>query len=258
MKLIHRQQDQINELEALTGELKRSSAFQAMRAEESARLLKEREAAAAELGELEAEQGEKAQEWQGTMVEAEGLVAESKASYERELAALGMLQRERYQSGFAFNAKINEKANFLRSTANPQIDEAIQFFIEKLEWLRSTGRLSTQRTGGVKRNLFSKTQASHVESNLQGVNDALKYCQEAMKTLEVSKLLPAVDETKIESLKEGVPSIENYTSHEAERPMPGSKVPTFESLLLSEAASDYKTDSLLKRAGKLIATSGKG
>ena len=106
-------------------------------------------------------------------------------------------------------------------TADPQIDEAIDFFREKLDFLRQDGRISTQRFGVKSRDFFKNKINSKISSNFESVGSAMKYCQKAIKTLELWKLEPELDLGKIEDLKSGIPSIDTFQETDCERPIPG-------------------------------------
>lgn len=126
----------------------------------------------------------------------------------------GFLMREK--SGI--EGEIRREQQILLSCYDLAIDEAITFFNEKLNWLRSPGRITHVKTGS-ETNIFTEKVTVKEESNVDAINSALRYCQDAIKILEAMKLCPAVDLPGIEALKAGIPSIEIYKQVEGERPM---------------------------------------
>lgn len=114
--------------------------------------------------------------------------------------------------------EIGQQGQVLIETADPAIDEAITFFREKLDWLRTPGRIN--RIGRADtRNLFTWKKTTTEENNVQAVRDALAYCQAAILELERMKLLPELDLARIERMKVKVPDIEVYTEYTGEKPM---------------------------------------
>jgi isoleucyl-tRNA synthetase len=134
--------------------------------------------------------------------------------------------------------EIGQQEQILIDTADPKIDEAIQFFRAKLDWLRSPGRIS-KTVGGSERDLFPWTKTVSAETNAPAVRSALAYCQSAIKELEKLKLSPALDIQKIEKLKDGIPRIDIYEEIQGEKPME-RQAPTF------FPRSDYE-DELIER-----------
>jgi hypothetical protein len=134
-------------------------------------------------------------------------------------------------------------------SADPAIDEAITFFMEKSDWLRAPGRISIDHRGG-ETNIFTEKVTLKVKSNLNAILAALQYCRAAIATLGNWKLLPAVDAEKITALKEGIPRIDVFAESTREKPMPGSVgmpmiIPRF-----GGAASDEYEQILLDRVHK--------
>lgn len=150
-----------------------------------------------------------------------------------------------------YSYRISHLEQALIESADPAIDEAKEYFNKKLEWLRSPGRISHGSIGS-ERNLYNDTVTVYEESNVSAVNDALQFCQAAIKELELMKLEPVLDLEKIERIKKAIPSIEVYTSETAEKPLPGSKGRSFESWFKSEDHSNFEVSKLLEKAGKLL------
>lgn len=115
-------------------------------------------------------------------------------------------------------SQIRLERNFLYDSYGSEIDETIEFFNERLDFLRSPGRIS-QGSIGSEQNLVSWTKQVLRESNLHAVLKALEYCQDAIRELEKMKLRPERDLQKIEKLKAGVPGIDEYQKFTGEKPM---------------------------------------
>ena len=132
----------------------------------------------------------------------------------------------------------------LIESADPRIDEAIQFFMGKMDWLRSPGRISSNRLSS-ERNIFTMTKTTHAESNVDAVRGALLYCQDAIKELGNMKLHPELDMAKIEEMKAGVPDIGIYTESTGEKPLP-KPPPDFQT---THGHILAKIDALKKKVG---------
>jgi len=146
---------------------------------------------------------------------------------------------------------IGRQKNILLETAFPEIDEAITFFKKKLGYLRSPGRID-HLSAGADRNIFIDTKIVKAESNADAVRLALEYCMAAIKELEKMKLTPILDIEKIEKMKVAVPSIDVYTEVTGEKPLPESKGINPLHLLPSDSEMDYRRDTVMEKAKKLL------
>jgi len=81
---------------------------------------------------------------------------------------------------------------------------------------------------------------------------ALKYCQNAIASLEQAKILPEVDPEKLQELKDNIPRTDTYTGSESERVLPGSRVPNPLSLLPSDSQMEWKKSSVMEKAKKIL------
>lgn len=118
----------------------------------------------------------------------------------------------------SFDSAISRQEQILIESADPLIDETIQFFRDKLDYLRSPGRIS-RIAGESEKNIITETKTVKEETNENVINSALQYCLAAIKELERMKLTPALDMEKIERMKAGIPSIDVYTEYQGEKPM---------------------------------------
>lgn len=114
---------------------------------------------------------------------------------------------------------IRGEEEILLSSYDPSIDEAIDFFRQKLDWLRSPGRIS-HNAAGSERNIFTEKIKYKDENNVAAIKDTLRYCQKSIQDIEVMKLSPEVDLQRIEEMKKGIPDINIYQEYEGEKPMP--------------------------------------
>jgi multidrug efflux pump subunit AcrA (membrane-fusion protein) len=143
----------------------------------------------------------------------------------------------------AFDSQIRNHEAILVETADPALDEAMQFFNDKLSFLRSPGRIS-RTVIGAERNIFTWTKETHVESNLPAVRDALAFCQAAIRELERLKLSPEVDLEMIERMKAAIPDIDVYSEIDGEKDLERGTDPT---QTLARLASDSLSDWSMKK-----------
>ena len=96
------------------------------------------------------------------------------------------------------------------------------FLRDKLDYLRSPGRISNSKAGG-ERNIFTETVKLKEESNYPAIIKAINYCRACIDELEKMKMKPVLDLEKIEAIKKGIPDINVFTEFTDEKPLPGSK-----------------------------------
>jgi len=148
----------------------------------------------------------------------------------------------------------NEKQQLegtLLDTYDPRLDEEIQFFRNKLDFFRSSGRISSDYLKG-DRNLFTDTVTITAESNADAVRGGILYCQATIKELEKMKLEPELDLQKIEAIKAGIPDIGVYTESTGKKPLPGSKGINPRWLLKSDSQLDWTIGKLTEKFKKLM------
>jgi len=205
------------DLDELRAELKELAPLsEKLRAEKAAVILKQRQEAKAKLDRLE-------QERDATLPKLQEAIAEKQATYDAAKAALdaaidGIRAARAAHVGkaHALERAIVKQAEFLSSTAPPEIEAGIDFFKAKLDWLRTPGRISRNAIGAEK-NIAAWKKTVTAESNLAAVNGALGYCQAAIKKLDLMKLAPALDNEKIEKMKKEIPEIGVFTEYAGER-----------------------------------------
>ena len=247
MKLLHRHNEQIEEIQKLTAELEKNPMVTKFREEEAAKTLKKRHEAAEKIEALKQEAlalvtGKDELEEKLHKMKAERLKLEKDLNEKR----VRFLEKK---SGI--EGQIRREKNFLYDSYDPKIDEGIEFFRKKLDELRSPGRISVNRLGG-DRNIFTEKITSHTETNRGAVLLSMRYCMEAIVSLEAARLVPEVDLAKIEGLRSNIPRIDVYEEVQGERVMPGSKGINPLSLLPSDGAMEYKKRKLLEKAKKIL------
>ena len=118
--------------------------------------------------------------------------------------------------------EIRHVEEILLRTYDTAIDDAINFFRDKLDYLRSPGRISHSNVGS-DRNIFTETVKLKRESNYPAIIKAINYCRACIDELEKMKMEPALDLEKIEAIKKEIPDINIFTENTAVKPLPGSK-----------------------------------
>jgi|GEM_PF-1473294 len=240
---------ELEKLESLRKTIEASPLTQQIIAEKAAATLATRQAAANEIEILRTERDEVIPKLQADLKTKEAKYLEAKTALD---AATGEFQTARAalsSKSHVFDIAITNHEAILYETASFEINEAVAFFTEKLDFLRSPGRIS-RTAGGSVSNIFTMKRTTKEESNADAVKGVLSYCQAAIKELERMKLTPALDVEKIERIKAGVPSIDIYTEVTGERPL--SRPPDPLAALPSDSEIDWKRDSLIEKAKKVL------
>jgi hypothetical protein len=219
MRLVHKQQEEIQELRELTEKLENSPAFKAMEAEAAAKLVKKRHLLVKKLETLnqDALALVSSHNVDELILKLDAVEIERKSLVGQLSEARGQLRQEKA----GIKAQIEVKTEFLIRTCDPALDMAIDYFREKLDFLRQDGRISTQRFSFPERKLFSGKIKNTIQSNFESVSLAMKYCQKAIETLELWKLDAELDLARLEKLKAEIPSVDTFLETDCERPIPG-------------------------------------
>jgi len=214
----------------------------------SATLVKRKEAA----GKIES----LTQEFNESLSKLQTDLKEKEENYKKVKASLDVASNEFHKAKYELSAKnhyfegaINTQKQILRDNAPPEIDEGIAFFNEKLDWLRSPGRISRVARGSI-RNIFMMKKILKEESNVSAVKAALQYCQNAIQELERMKLEPTLDLKKIEKLKAEIPDINVFTEHKGEKPL--AKVPNPSAWIKSNDQIKWEKEQLDEKFEKVI------
>lgn len=192
------------------------------------------------LPKLEADLETKEANYKKTMVDLNAATAE----YQKARAVLS-------GESYCLDNSISTQEQILIESADPALDEAIVFFREKIDYLRSPGRISTNRLGS-EENIFTELKTVKMESNVGAVKSALEYCRAAIEELERMKLSPMLDVKKIEAIKNGIPDIGIFTESTGERPTGKLNINPF-SMLPSDSEMDWKIGNLNEKFKKLMA-----
>lgn len=256
MTLIHRHGEQIEEIQKLTSELEKSPAVKKMREERGVETLAKREIAAEKAKALERERDEIIPKLQKVLAEKEARFSQAKAAMDSAMDSAKKAKIALLGKNHTIESTIGRQREILFSTCDPALDKAISFFNEKLNYLRSPGRISSHKIGSL-RNFFSRSkstreQNTREQSNLQAVNAALIFCRSAIRTLQEMKLQPIFDVAKIEKMKAAIPNIDVYSEVSGTKPLPGSKGINPRCLLPSESQLQYEFDSVMEKAEKVL------
>jgi Skp family chaperone for outer membrane proteins len=220
-------------------------------AERAAETLVRRKEAAGKIEVLKKEREEVIPRLQSDIDAKEAKYLKAKAALDADLGELQKVKTALSSERNSFDTDIRNQEAILIQSADPAIDAAITFFQDKLDWLRSPGRISS-RGMTVERNLITDTKTLTTETNEGGVLTALAYCQAAIKRLEALKLSPEFHIEGIQELKDALPSIEVYQEVSGEKPLPGSKGINPRHLLKSDSQLDWEMGKLNERFEKLM------
>jgi hypothetical protein len=209
---------QEEKLSVLLKEAEDSPIMKQLRAEKAAAILATRTEAAGKIEVLKKEQDEAIPRLRADRDAKEAKYKEAKAALETAGCEFSTVRVALSSENQFFDNAISQQETILFKSADPMIDEAITFFREKLDWLRDSSRIS-QNARGSESNIFTEKKMVKVESNLDAILSALRYCQEAVAELERMKLTPALDLQKIEGMKKGIPDIGIFTEYTGEKPV---------------------------------------
>jgi Skp family chaperone for outer membrane proteins len=213
--------------------------MKAILAEKAAETLAKRQEAAGKIEVLKKERDEVIPKLQADLKTKEIKYLKAKTALDTANDELQTVKAALSSENHNFDTAIRNHEAVLIESADPRIDEGIEFFRAKLDYLRSPGRIS--RTGGkVEKNLFTWTKVVSEETNIVAVRSALAYCQNGIRELEKMKLSPELDTERIEALKSGIPKIDEYQEVTGTKPME-KQAPTF------IPPSDYEIERLLKK-----------
>jgi hypothetical protein len=238
-------------LEELRKTIEASPLTQQIKAEKAAAILATRTEAAGKIEVVKKERDEVIPKLQADIDAKEAKYKKAKAEMEAAGSEFQAARGARSSESQSFDSAISRQEQILIETADPAIDEAIQFFRDKLDYFRKPGRISSNRLGG-ERNIFTEKVTIKAESNADAVNSAVRYCMAAIKELEKMKLTPELDLQKIEAIKAAIPDIGIYTESTGEKPLPGSKGVNPLHLLKSDSQLDWELGKLNEKFKKIM------
>lgn len=234
-------------------ELLNSDLMKTIRQEKAAALLARRTAAAEKIAALKAARDEALPRLQADLAEKEDRFRQAKAvadaAASQVQAAVNALRAE----GIQADHYIGREEAILYETADPAIDAAIKLFRERHSYLMRPDLISVNVVD-VSTNVFAWTKEITEASNRDAIVAAMKYCIEAIKTLESMKLAPCVDVEKIEALKENLPDWRNSTERKGTKPLSGQGMSPNHPLMIAadDSAHEYTMKKINERFQKII------
>ncbi len=208
---------ELEKMEDLRKIIEASPLTQKIKDEKAAEVLAKRKEAAGKIEVLKKEREEVIPRLRADIEAKEGACLKAKAALDAVLSELRTAKGELSSEGYQRDNEICQYEAVLYETADPLIDEGIQFFRDKLDDLRKPGRISS-RGMTVENNLIADTKTLTTETNKNAVLGALAYCQAAIKLLEALKLSPEFHIEEIQRLKDRIPSIDEYQEVSEKKP----------------------------------------
>ena len=207
----------LEKIDEIVKKIENTTFFKQFRQEEQEETLKTRQAAADKIATLEAEMSEILPKLQAALAQKEKTLKQAQKALEKATADYNRAKAGKWGRSQQFDSRINKQRNRLIETAAPEIDEAVDFFQQKLTWLRRPGRFSRSAQGSTLDMVSLKRNTRELNNSL-AIDNALKYCQDAIGKLNAMKLKPIFNAETIETLKNGIPAIDVYSKFEGERP----------------------------------------
>jgi len=228
--------------------------IQKIKAEARAEILKKRQDASGKIETLKKQRDEILPKLQADLAKKEENYRQAKAAADAAANEFNKVKAGLFTESHKFAHGIDQQSNVLYETADPLIDETIQFFRDKIDDLRKPGRIS-RIAGGSERNVHTMEKKVKVESNINAINRALSYCRDSILALELLKLSPMINtelSELIEKLKSGIPRIDVFEETTKTIPLPGSRGVNPLHLLPSDSEMDWKIGKLTEKFKKLM------
>lgn len=242
------------EAEKLTELLKKADGHPMMKAilaEEAAAILAKRTEAAGKIEVLKKQREEVIPRLRADIEAKEGAYLKAKTALDADLGELQKVKAALSSENNNFDTEIRNYEAVLYETADPVIDEGIQFFRDKLDELRKPGKISS-RGMKVEVNLRADTKTLTTETNADAILNAMKYCQAAIKGLEALKLSPEFRIEGIQELKDELPSIDVYQEVTGQKPAWPRINTDPRSLFKSDSQMDWEMGKLNEKFKKLM------
>jgi hypothetical protein len=220
----------------------------AMKAEEAAKILGARQAAAAVIARAEKAAAVVVPGLEVELSKAQEDLAEHdrerKSFLDKVTTARIALAEERRRCDY----DVSQAEGVLMGNYDARIDEAIRFFMERFDALRVKSPAKQTHKAGT--NVFTETKTLLTYSNAPAIREALAYCTAAIRDLEAMKLTPAVPLERIEALRKGIPDADDMTELTAEKPLPRVNTDPL-SMLRSDGERAWTARRLNERFKKL-------
>lgn len=239
---------EIEKLEELRKVIEASPLTQKIKKDQAAEILAIRKEAADRITVLKKE----AENHVAKRIEIDGMV-ERWGGIDRERQELeveiGKKRAAFARDGLDIEGESRRQQEILYSCYDPALDEAIKFCRDRYEISLHKSVNSQTRAG--ERNIFTMVKNMITFSNARSIENALAYCLLAIRELEAMKLDPVLDVERIETLKKGIPNIDELTEITTEKPFP--KVNTDpRALLKSDSQIDYEIGKLTEKFKKVM------
>ena len=137
----------------------------------------------------------------------------------------------------------------LYETSPPEIETAIQHFRDLHELLLR--KKPDHDTATVETNVFRMTKEMSFRTNAPSIGHALRYCIDAIAELQKMKLSPVLDADRIESLKKGIPDVNEMRETSGDKPMP-SIITNPRLLMKSDDHLEWELGKLNEKFKKLM------
>lgn len=225
--------------------------MKAILAEEAAAILAKRTEAAGKIEALRKEQADNLPKLEEGVKDKEAAYLKAKAALDAASDEFQSARMALFNENTRFDGEVRQEEAVLIESADPAIDEGIEFFRAKLDDLRKPGRISS-RGMNVERNIYADTKTLTTETNADAVQGTIIYCQTAIRALEALKLSAGFHIEGIQKLKDALPSIEVYREVSGTKPLPGSKGINPLHLLPSDSEMDWKLGKLTEKFKKVM------
>ncbi|MFH0789565.1 MAG: hypothetical protein V2B13_18390 [Pseudomonadota bacterium] len=242
---------ELEKLEELRKTIEASPLTKQIIAEEAAAILATRTETAGKIEVLKKEWEKVIPRLQADLEAKEAKYKKAKATLDADLGELQSARAALSSENNNFDTEIRNQEAILFETADPRIDEGIQFFRDKLDDLRKPGKISS-RGMKVELNLFTDTKTLTTESNADAVHEAILYCQNSIKLLEAMKLWPEFHIEGIQELKDELPSIDVYQEVTGQKPAWPRINTDPRSLFKSDSQMDWELGKLNEKFKKLM------
>ncbi len=234
---------ELKKFEELRKTIEKHPLTQQILAERAAETLEKRQAAAGTIEALKRKRDQVIPKLRADLAGKEEEFKKAKVTFEVAGIEFQTARVALFGESQSFDNSISRQEEILIETADPLIDEAIQFFRDRHEaLLRKNPEITTHKG---ERNIFQITRNLIIISNAPAIKNALRYSLACIKELMIMKLTPIPDTGQIEVLKRGIPDINETIESMGERSFP--KTPPSWDLLMRPL--EEKLDRLFKKVG---------
>ena len=176
-------------------------------------IIEQRKLAFSELKTLRTEQNEKLKILHYKITKTEKALEVSQQEAKRAAQEHQKAQNEKFAASLDYSSRIQRLESTLQETADPQIDEGIKFFNERLDALRKPEAIKQQHRPGYK-DLYTEKRKPFGYSNYDALNNTIAYLQGAVKEAQEMKLQDLTSEEikkRLDELKANTPAWDALT-----------------------------------------------